>query len=102
MTSSYDPSSANIRVKVDGVWRDADEQERAAYIAYKSRYHNHREAPHTHDNGITIFRAGRDNEIPSEKNDDPYMPTYFRKKLWFERRTRLSYRVQPGKNKSRR
>ena len=80
MTSSYDPSIANIRVKVDGVWRDADEQERAAYIAYKSRYHNHRETPHTHDNGITIFRTGRDNESSSEKNDDPYMPTYFRMK----------------------
>ena len=58
MTCSYDPSSANIRVKVDGVWRDADKQERAAYIAYKSRHHYYKETPHTHDNGITIFRAG--------------------------------------------
>jgi hypothetical protein len=80
MTSSYDPSSANIRVKVDGVWRDADKQERAAYIAYKSRHHYYKETPHTHDNGITIFRAGSDSESPSEENDDPYMPTYFKMK----------------------
>ena len=88
MTCSYDPSSANIRVKVDGVWRDADKQERAAYIAYKSRHHYYKETPHTHDNGITIFRAGsgsgrgsgRGRESPSKENDDPYMPTYFKMK----------------------
>ena len=88
MTSSYDPSSANIRVKIDDVWRDAGEQERAAYIAYKSKHHYYKETPHTHDNGITIFRAGSGSgsgsgsgrESPSEENDDPYMPTYFKMK----------------------
>jgi len=80
MTSSYDPSSANIRVMVNGLWRDAVKQEREAYIAYKSRDHYYRETPHTHDNGITIFRAGSDSESPSEENDDPYMPTYFKMK----------------------
>ena len=80
MTSYYDPSSANIRVRIDNIWRDADEQEKAAYIAYKLKPHYYKEIPHTHDNGITIFRAGKDNKIPSEKNDDPYMPTYCKMK----------------------
>ena len=80
MTSSYDPSSANIRVKIDDVWRDADKQEMEAYIAYKSKHHYYKETPHTHNNGITIFRAGSDSESPSEENDDPYMPTYFKMK----------------------
>jgi hypothetical protein len=58
----------DIRVKIGEVWRPADEAQKAAYIAYKSRQHYYTETPHRHENGITIFRC----------DDDPYMATYFK------------------------
>ena len=58
----------DIRVKIDEVWRPADEAHKVAYIAYKSRQHYYTETPYTHENGITIFR----------REDDPYMATYFK------------------------
>ena len=75
MSHSYNPQNADIHVKIDGIWRPADEQQKAAYIAYKSRHHNYKETPYTHGNDITIFREGNNNP---EKTDDPYMPTYFK------------------------
>ena len=75
MSHSYNPQNADIHVKIDGIWRPADEQQKAAYIAYKSRHHNYKETPYTHVNDITIFREGNNNP---EKTDDPYMPTYFK------------------------
>ena len=80
MSHSYDSSKADIRVKIDGVWSPASEQQKAAYIGYKSRQHFYRETPHTHENGITIFRddctSNGDSNVPNY--DDPYMPTYFK------------------------
>ena len=58
----------DIRVKIGDIWRPADEAQKAAYIAYKSREHYYTEIPHTHENGITIFRG----------RNDPYMATYFK------------------------
>jgi Zinc finger, C3HC4 type (RING finger) len=58
----------DIRVKIGDTWRPADEAQKAAYIAYKSRAHYYTEMPHTHENGITIFR----------EDNDPYMATYFK------------------------
>ena len=58
----------DIRVKIGEVWRPADEAQKAAYIAYKSREQYYTETPYTHENGITIFR---------EENDS-YMATYFK------------------------
>ena len=58
----------DIRVKIGETWRAADEAQKAAYIAYKSREHYYTEIPHTHENGITIFRG----------RNDPYMATYFK------------------------
>lgn len=75
MAHSYDSGNADIRVKIRGVWSPASEQQKAAYIGYKSRQHFYREIPHTHENGITIFR---DNSTNRETYDDPYMPTYFK------------------------
>jgi Zinc finger, C3HC4 type (RING finger) len=76
MSQSYDRNNADIRVKIGNVWHQADEQQKAAYIAYKSRNHYYREIPHTHGNGITISRECNNNN--PENNDDPYMPTYFK------------------------
>ena len=78
MSQSYDNTNADIRVKFDNVWHPADEQQKAAYIAYKSRNHYYRETPHTHENGITIFRESNNNNNNPINNDDPYMPTYFK------------------------
>ena len=75
MSHLYDSSNADIRVKINGVWSPASEQQKAAYIGYKSRQHFYREAPHIHENGITIFRNNYNN---GETYDDPYMPTYFK------------------------
>jgi hypothetical protein len=77
MHHSYNSSSADIRVKIDGVWQPADEQQKAAYVGYKSRQHFYRETPYTCENGITVFR---DNLIHDGESayDDPYMPTYFK------------------------
>lgn len=58
----------DIRVKIGDIWRPADEAQKAAYIAYKSREHYYTETPHTHENGITVFRG----------ENDPYMATYFK------------------------
>ena len=58
----------DIRVKIGEVWRPADEAQKAAYIAYKSKEHYYTETPNTHENGITIFR----------EDNDPYMATYFK------------------------
>lgn len=82
MSQAYDSINADIRVKIGDVWRPADEHQKAAYIAYKSRNHYYRETPHIHENGITIFRHGNgnanNNNNTTENNDDPYMPTYFK------------------------
>lgn len=82
MSHSYDSSKADIRIKIDGVWSPASEQQKSAYIGYKSRQHFYRETPHTHENGITIFRDdsnSNSNDNSNERNyDDPYMPTYFK------------------------
>jgi hypothetical protein len=79
MSQVYDSVNADIRVKIGDVWRPADENQKAAYIAYKSRNHYYRETPHIHENGITIFRQGNaNNNTTTENNDDPYMPTYFK------------------------
>ena len=78
MSQSYDNTNADIRVKIDNVWHPADEPQKAAYIAYKSRNHYYRETPHTHENGITIFRESNNNNNNPINNDDPYMPTYFK------------------------
>ena len=58
----------DIRVKIGDIWRPADEAQKAAYIAYKSREHYYTEIPHTHEKGITLFRG----------RNDPYMATYFK------------------------
>jgi hypothetical protein len=65
--SYYNPALADIRVRIDDTWRPADEAQRAAYIAYKSRPTYYVENPNV-DNGICIFR----------ENNDPYNPTYFK------------------------
>ena len=65
--SYYNPALADIRVRIGDTWRSADEAQRAAYIAYKSRPNYYVENPHI-DNGICIFR----------ENNDPYNPTYFK------------------------
>lgn len=77
MYHSYNSNNADIRVKIDNVWRPADEQQKAAYVVYKSRQNYYRELPYTCENGITIFR---DNSIHGGEAtyDDPYMPTYFK------------------------
>lgn len=70
-TSTYYMAPNRVRdicVKVGDTWRPADEAQKAAYIAYKSREHYYTETPHTHENGITIFR----------RENDPYMATYFK------------------------
>lgn len=70
-TSTYYMAPNRLRdicVKVGDTWRPADEAQKAAYIAYKSREHYYTETPHTHENGITIFRT----------ENDPYMVTYFK------------------------
>ena len=77
MSQAYDSINADIRVKIGDVWRPADENQKAAYIAYKSRNHYYRETPHIHENGITIFRQDNNNTT-TENNDNPYMPTYFK------------------------
>jgi len=77
MFHSYNSSSADIRVKIDNVWRPADEQQIAAYVGYKSRQHYYRELPYTCENGITIFRDNSNNGGEATY-DDPYMPTYFK------------------------
>ena len=74
MSQAYDSINADIRVKIGDIWRPADEQQKAAYIAYKSRNHYYRETPHIHENGITIFRE--DNN--GYNKNDCYMPTFFR------------------------
>jgi hypothetical protein len=71
MSSSYNIQNADIRVKINNEWCVASEEQRSAYIAYKSRNHYYRETPHADENGITIFRD-------SINKDDPYMPTYFK------------------------
>jgi hypothetical protein len=58
----------DIRVKIGDTWRPADEAQKAAYIAYKSREHYYTETPYTHENDVTIFR----------EDNDPYMATYFK------------------------
>ena len=58
----------DIRVKIGDTWRPADEAQKAAYIAYKSREHYYTETPYTHENDVTIFRS----------ENDPYMATYFK------------------------
>lgn len=68
MLQSYDSLNADIRVKIGEEWRPADENQKAAYIAYKSRDHYYRETPYTHDTCITIFRD----------DNDAYMATYFK------------------------
>jgi len=77
MYHSYNSSSADIRVKIDDVWHPADEQQKTAYVGYKSRQHFYRETPYTCENGITVFR---DNSIHGGEStyDDPYLPTYFK------------------------
>jgi hypothetical protein len=76
MAHAYDSNNTDIRVKIDGTWSPANSQQKEAYIAYKSRYHYYRETLYTHDNGITIFRDGR-NDVGGD-HYDPYMPTYFK------------------------
>ena len=71
MQLSYNAENADIRVKINNAWCLASEEQRTAYIAYKTRNHYYRETPHTDENGITIFRE-------SINNDNPYMPTYFK------------------------
>jgi hypothetical protein len=58
----------DIRVKIGDTWQPADEAQKAAYIAYKSREHYYTETPYTHENDVTIFR----------EDNDPYMATYFK------------------------
>ena len=55
MSQAYDSINADIRVKIGDVWRSADEQQKAAYIAYKSRNHYYIETPHIHENGMNMF-----------------------------------------------
>jgi hypothetical protein len=74
MQSNYNTIEADIRVKIGGVWRPADEHQKAAYIAYKTRPNYYVEIPYTHESGITIFREGNNNNY----ENDPYMPTYFK------------------------
>lgn len=71
MQLSYNAENADIRVKINNAWCLASEEQRKAYIAYKTRNHYYRETPHADENGITIFRE-------SINNDNPYMPTYFK------------------------
>jgi hypothetical protein len=83
MSHSYDHTNADIRVKIGDIWRPADEQQKAAYVAYKSRNNYYRETPHIHENGIIIFREGNNNNNNMnnnnhENNGDSYMPTYFK------------------------
>jgi hypothetical protein len=77
MHHSYNSSSADIRVKIDDVWQPADEQQKAAYVGYKSRQHFYRETTYTCENGITVFRDNSNNLGESTYND-PYLPTYFK------------------------
>ena len=68
MTQSYDSVNADIRVKIGDGWSTASVDQKAAYIAYKSRRHYYTETPYTHETGITIFRP----------DNDSYMATYFK------------------------
>jgi hypothetical protein len=64
----YDSLNADIRVKIGEEWSPASADQKAAYIAYKSRHHYYRETPYTHETGISIFR----------ENNNSYMATYFK------------------------
>jgi hypothetical protein len=72
--SYYTNIYKDIRVRVGETWQPANEDQRAAYIEYKSRPNYYTEEPYTHSNGITIFREG----MTGENRNDPYMPTFFR------------------------
>lgn len=70
----YDNIAKDIRVKFGNTWQPANEDQCAAYIAYKSQTNYFIEQPYTHSNGITIFR---ENYNGQHKNDS-YMPTFFK------------------------
>jgi hypothetical protein len=63
--SYYNPELSDIRVKVGQTWQPANETQRSAYIAYKSRPNSYMESMHV-ENGTCIFR----------ENSDPYSATY--------------------------
>jgi hypothetical protein len=67
-SQSYDSLNADILVKIGDEWSPASADQKAAYIAYKSRHHYYTETPYTHETGISIFR----------EDNNSYMATYFK------------------------
>lgn len=65
--SSYNAATADIRVKINGVWQPASPLLRDIYIGYKSLPMSSGSRPYSKD-GITIFRT----------DNDAYMPTFYR------------------------
>jgi hypothetical protein len=65
--SSYNAASADIRVKINGVWQQASPLLRDIYTGYKSLPMSSGSRPYSKD-GITIFRT----------DNDAYMPTFYR------------------------
>lgn len=66
LRSSYNNANADIKVKINGMWRPASPELCDIYIGYKSMPMSSGSTPYSKD-GITIYRT----------NNNAYMPTFY-------------------------